>query len=1204
MKAPFKPCIDHLEDRLVLASVVIGESTFDPQLFGQNIHGAMEGTVVGFGYAITSPNGAIVAEGGDGFARTATDGELAFTSDSRMEIASSAKTITAAAVVKLLFSQGKTIDEPIGGYFPASWAVPAAVSSLTFRDLLNHTSGFNIRRLDYADLKDLVEGGPQVAQNASGYNTTNYSLLRVMLPYMLVGEDRAELDDVSEDHKPELLAGIFLDYVNTEVLVPLGVPDASTGHTSETPTLLYNFPDDGTAGYETGDQRLHVGGMGWNLSAAQLAKFMAGLGNHPDFTEVYQAMRDDQLGLSDTSSGLFGTYFGKGGNNFPQNNDQGSGAGPNRVNTMMVDFPNDIQVAIVRNSDGGVPVLRTSYENAWTGMVVQGDEGDNVFQLRRNDLDANLLDLVVDGSLFFSFRIDVLQSLELRGLGGSDTFLIEDSPVSLDLILNGGAGQDSFVLGNPLGNSVFDHLLGNLTVVGGDGGSDGLFINDPNGFSSEYSIRGIDNAEITYDGVIHASSHTPGKLFVFDTVEDIVLVGNTDPNLITVRDIAAGMNIEIRAGFNDDIIQVHDIASTAKVVVHGEGGNDTVEVWNLAPDAQVQVFGDVAYLPGGADTVRVGRGDLGTVQGSVFFDGAGGADLLVLDDRDAPVGRDFQIYAGTITGSDGFGFAAYSELVETIQILGSEHDDTFNVESLGFRTDLELFGNLGSDGFTIAAVSRNVDLVAGDVTIHGEKGYLPSQETNNAAPVEKDQLHVFDDLNTANGDFAINLHAGVLSGRVNKLGLHGVPLLNVVYDQVETTQLRTGGGNDHVALNAAPWFNQVSIHAGAGKDAIDVEGTPPFTGATLIDGGAGSDTIRVSPVARNLNSLHSKLIVQGGTGAAGERDKLAVDDSLSGNANPYLLSSTTVARNGSAGIKYATIEDLVVKLSNANNFVNVASTAPKTDVHIDGMAGNDQLTARNLASRVHFNGGLGNDRAVLFGTPGVDQFLVSGATTTLGAGSLTTSVERREIDGLAGRDRLALVSRLGVNDAMSLRPSTTPNTGRADLNAFTPIYYAGVEEMFAQGNAGDLDTLQVNGQTQNGMFGGGVHHDRFTINLAAAGTSKDPFLVLRNTLGQSLLTLADYRSISVPKVNGLLGADVFDVHASPAGTQNRRVQLDGGGRPLGLKGDQLNVHYVNKGAKSTWTPTTPKDGKIAIEYRDLFFAIYYQNMESTKLHRI
>jgi CubicO group peptidase (beta-lactamase class C family) len=1201
MTTSFKPRFDILEDRLVPASVVIPESTFDAEIFGQNIYNGMDSTVVGFGYAITAPNGAIVAEGGGGFARTATDGELAFTSTSRMEIASSSKTITAAAIVKLLFSQDKTIEETIGNYFPASWDVPSAVASLTFKDLLNHTSGFNIRRVTYEDLKELVEGGPQVAKEASGYNTTNYSLLRIILPYVWYGDNKAELDDVSEADKPQLLADLYFDYVNTEVLEPLGVDDAATGHTSPTPTLLYNFPDDGTPGYETPDQRLHVGGMGWNLSAAQMATFMAGLGNHPDFSAVYQAMKDDQLGLSDTSTGLFGTYYGKGGNNFPENNDDGGGSGPNRANTFMVDFPNDVQVALVKNSDGGVPVLKDSYENAWTGLVIQSDSHNNTFELRLNALDPDLLDLVVDGSPFFSFRIDVLHSLELRGLGGDDRFIIEDVPDSLDLILDGGTGDDHFEIGDPGGNSVFDTVLGNLTILGGSG-SDDVDIKDANGIGSDYSILGIHNTEITYDGIISASSYTPGKLFLYDTIEVLVLEGNTDPNHITVRDITAGITVTVLAGFNDDTILVSDLASGVAVNVYGEGGNDTVEVWNIAAGSTVNVFGDNPALPGGADTLSVGQGDLGTVKGSVFFEGAGGADLMVLDDQDSPAGRDFQFQKGSVTASGGFGGATYSNLVETVRLLGSKHNGNVNVEALDLRTDLDLYGNLGNDVFTVAELSHNVDLVAGDVTIHGEKGYAPNQEINAAAAVDKDQLFVFDDQNGSPSHFTIGLHGGLLHGAVNKFGIHDLPLLNVIYDQIESTELQAGNGGNHIAVNAAPWFNQVSVHAGGDNDDIDVESTPLFTAPMQIYDGAGADTIRVSPLGKTLGSLQSLLTIHGDSGAAGEIDQLILTDALSANVAPYTLSKTALSRAGSAGVGYSGIENLSISLNNLPNNVAVNSTSQGTTVFIDGMAGNDRLIARNPASPVTFIGGAGaNDSARLIGTNSNDTINVQGNAMALGNGRLTSFVERREVDALLGRDRLALLGTAGTNDAFLIWPSTTQYAGRVNPNPFTPIFYEHLEEMIAQGNAGDNDSLQINGQTTAGVLGGGVHPDRFAINLAAAGTTKDPFLVLRNSLSQSLLTLTNYQGVAVPKVNGLQGADVFDVHVSSAGSQNRRIQLDGGGQPVGLKGDVLRVYYVPRGAKTTWVPTTPKSGKVSIDYLALFFAIEYQNMESTQL---
>jgi hypothetical protein len=97
-----------------------------------------------------------------------------------------------------------------------------------------------------------------------------------------------------------------------------------------------------------------------------------------------------------------------------------------------------------------------------------------------------------------------------------------------------------------------------------------------------------------------------------------------------------------------------------------------------------------------------------------------------------------------------------------------------------------------------------------------------------------------------------------------------------------------------------------------------------------------------------------------------------------------------------------------------------------------------------------------------------------------------------------------------------------------------------------------------------------------------------------------MLTLTDYHHVNAPKINGLLGADLFHVSVSAAGT-NRSVQLDGGGQPFGVKGDRLIVSYAEKGANWSWNQTTPKSGKIAIDYATLFFSIAYQDMEDTDL---
>lgn len=458
-----------LERRAVPATLVMADSVFSPEIFGQHLFDYNEPGFVGFGNAITDPSGEVVVEGGGGDARIEIDGQLNFTSTTRMEIASISKLITAAATVKLLSDQGKSLTDTIGEYFPASWDVDGDVASLTFEDLLLHNTGFDVRRVKYADLKEAVANGPDTVQTPD-YNTTNYSLLRILLPYAWFDENRQELDDLPEPgdelgadadtssaavgdtgwldgigaNKDSMLSYYYLEYVRTQLLEPLGIVNASAGHTSDTPTLIYFFGDEDTPGYETPSQHLHIGGMGWNLSANEVARFLAGLGNHPEFTDYYQTMKTSLYGLSDTFSSLYGTMYAKGGNNFSANDeDGGSGTGPTRVHTMSVDLPNDYQVAVLRNSNSGGSggTIQEAYENAWTGVVVRGDSGDNDFEVRINPADSNLLDLVVDGALFYSFQTNVLESLELRGDGGTDTFLIEDVPSGVTIVVKGASGS-------------------------------------------------------------------------------------------------------------------------------------------------------------------------------------------------------------------------------------------------------------------------------------------------------------------------------------------------------------------------------------------------------------------------------------------------------------------------------------------------------------------------------------------------------------------------------------------------------------------------------------------------------------------------------------------------------------------------------------------------------------------------------------------
>src|SRR5262249_10895852 len=157
----------------------------------------------------------------------------------------------------------------------------------------------------------------------------------------------------------------------------------------------------------------------------------------------------------------------------------------------------------------------------------------------------------------------------------------------------------------------------------------------------------------------------------------------------------------------------------------------------------------------------------------------------------ASVGRNYQINAGSVTASDGFGGVDFSS-VEHIRLEGSGHDDIINVESLDHLADLDLYGHDGSDIFYIAGQSHRVEPVEGTVVIHRGDGYGMDHEPGMPMPENDDQVYVFDDLNGFNGDFLSDLYGDALHGWLQKFGWSDVdPDLNVIYDQIERTYLHT-----------------------------------------------------------------------------------------------------------------------------------------------------------------------------------------------------------------------------------------------------------------------------------------------------------------------------------------------------------------------------------------------------------------------------
>lgn len=189
-------------------------SLFDVDQFEQNIRDYFVDNSVGFAYSINQ-DGVTVRHDGWGDARKAADqpDEIAvgFTEDTRMTIASVAKTITATSTLKILQdTPGVGIDSLIEPYLPTAWKRGPGIETITFRELLTHHSG--LRRQDWngngADLDPAGPAGPDgdTHESASLEEQTYYSGLQELIKVGIPVSRTAATED--PDDPPYTLADL------------------------------------------------------------------------------------------------------------------------------------------------------------------------------------------------------------------------------------------------------------------------------------------------------------------------------------------------------------------------------------------------------------------------------------------------------------------------------------------------------------------------------------------------------------------------------------------------------------------------------------------------------------------------------------------------------------------------------------------------------------------------------------------------------------------------------------------------------------------------------------------------------------------------------------------------------------------------------------------------------------------------------------
>jgi CubicO group peptidase (beta-lactamase class C family) len=344
--------------------VCTGIDCFSLEMFGKNIESKLTGKCVGFGYFISYNNGEKIyfSSGGEG-RRPQDPPAQVFSIFKKMNIASMSKTITGVAALKLLNIKGVPLDTTIASWLPADWTIGTNSNLITFRDLLNHTSGIRADlEVTYENLKNTIAAGVLLSDmGTSEYRNINFALFRILIPRL--NGFTSTSGNPAQDY-----ADAYINYVRTNVLEPSGIFNASCSADFMDPgrQLCYQFPYTTNNGTDWGDMTLTNASRGWNLSVVEVKEFI----NTFEFTtdiisaSLREYMKTNLLGFQGNVStpGGTGSYIFHGGG-YPGDRN------PGEFNGIQAIFNNDITVVLMINSQAsGIPysqIIGDSFDNAW-----------------------------------------------------------------------------------------------------------------------------------------------------------------------------------------------------------------------------------------------------------------------------------------------------------------------------------------------------------------------------------------------------------------------------------------------------------------------------------------------------------------------------------------------------------------------------------------------------------------------------------------------------------------------------------------------------------------------------------------------------------------------------------------------------------------------------------------------------------------------
>jgi hypothetical protein len=541
-----------------------------------------------------------------------------------------------------------------------------------------------------------------------------------------------------------------------------------------------------------------------------------------------------------------------------------------------------------------------------------------------------------------------MEGLVVNASAQANTYNLDAHGSSTPITINGGAGNETFLVGN---GDLDTNIDSNATLNGG-GGTDSVTFEDStdgsgsniytltatqlvksirtfnySGFESlvitgsalaaTYSINGSSSAATIVNGGAGADTVNVGGGDVDTNLgTNITVNGGGGADVLTFDDSADGAGANTATFTNGQIVkgaQLFVYTSFVSLLWQGAAMATTYNVNGTTPGTPVTINGGA-----GNDTFNVGGGDYDSnINGEVRIVGNGGVDRVVINDtadQNAPVDT-YEVNGGSFTKSSATGIdVSFSSpiiggapTIEEFVLNASNFDSTINVNSTGgqsipvfpnpptiFPVAVTVNAGDGADAINVAP-SGNLNLIRGNINIIGGAG-VDALTINDFGDADNDPFFITH-AQLTNTDWGYTAQYSSAS---------------------ESLTVNTGSGSNIINFDAAAAGPaNVFLNGNGGVDNFEISG-----GTATVNGGAGLDNVDVNEdevntaqavfaVSQDLGALR---IFAGGTATVAVNGSTILDTNTAGT-----LRGTLNVNNNTAVVRSPSLTFLIDKLARGYN---------------------------------------------------------------------------------------------------------------------------------------------------------------------------------------------------------------------------------------------------------------------------------------------